>query len=102
MTLLASGMALLLSTGALLVTALLWRRYRSTSAAKQSAQLMELTENVETLTVQLRNLRSAANMRAYRARKESGECSPDSSESGAPSRKNLPPVPSLNPFNRRT
>lgn len=68
---LASSTALLLSIGALSAAVLSLRRYRSTSAAKLSQRLTDLEETVESLSLQLRNLRSRANMQALRERRAS-------------------------------
>lgn len=43
-----------------------WRR---SSARSQSVQLSELLETVESLTVQLRNMRARLNMQTHRAKK---------------------------------
>lgn len=77
MTLLASGTALLLSTGALLVAVHSWRRYRSSSSAKLSEQLTDLTASLESQSVELRLIRARLNQRAYRERQRQ-EAPPES------------------------
>jgi hypothetical protein len=66
-----SGMALLLSIGACVATALLLLRYPSTSAGKLSARLMEIEQLLETLSLAVRNLKSRLNMQDRRAREAS-------------------------------
>jgi hypothetical protein len=75
---LASGMALLLSIGACIVTARLSLLYRSTSSEKLSARLTETEIMVEELAQQVRNLRAARNMAAHRAKK--AEAPPETTE----------------------
>lgn len=73
MTLWASSTALLLSIGALCVALLSWRRSRSTSSAALSHRLSEQEATVESLSAQLRQLRSRLNMQAYRQRQRAEE-----------------------------
>jgi hypothetical protein len=68
--LLVSATALVSSIGAWLAALRLLAHSRLNSASVLSAQLSELTLTVESLTQQLRNVRSRLNMRAYRARQE--------------------------------
>lgn len=70
-----SGLALLFSIGALLATALLWDRFRNSSAERLSARLSEVESLTETLSADFRNLRAARNMAAHRARNRSPESS---------------------------
>ena len=77
MTLWVSSMALLLSIGALSVAVLSLLRYRSTSSAKLSARLTETESMLEEHSAQVKNLRSAQNMRAHRARQQSNGFSAD-------------------------
>lgn len=65
----ASVMALLLSTGALLVAVHSWRLSRSTSAVKLSARLGDIESTIEELSLALRNVRSRMNMAQTRARR---------------------------------
>lgn len=60
--------ALALSIGALVAATRLLAQSRLTSASVLSAQLGELTLTVESLSNQIRNVRSRLNMQAYRAR----------------------------------
>jgi hypothetical protein len=69
MALLASGTALVLSIGAACVAAHSWRQYRSSSAKRLLRQLTDLEDTVETLTHDVRNIRSRLNMRELRARR---------------------------------
>lgn len=70
---LVSSTALLSSIGAWFAVRHLWRRSRSTSSERLSGRLTEIESQIEALTSQVKNLRSARNMAAYRERKAARE-----------------------------
>lgn len=72
-TLWVSSTGLALSIGASFVALRSLRRFQLSSAGRLSERLTELESTVEALSGQIRNIRSARNMAAHRARKSQPE-----------------------------